>query len=684
MKFSKRIKRFFPAIFFIPLIFLSVLYSGGCSEREDAKSLGAKGEDYQLTSKEIRALRERVSEGPRRKVVVLGFDAASWNIVDPLIKTGKMPHLKKLLERSAYGDLLSLPFFITPPAWTSMFSGCKAWKTGIYSFTRLDSASRKPLIVSSRDVKVPRLWDMASEAGLKTAVIRVPLTYPASPVNGIMLTGFLTPGRTIVRKQTGFKKTIRKIKKQKIKKYGLKSFSLPAKAELKVYGSDVTVFLLNSRNKGSSLYDSAFVIVHASETIRDTLNGEVSTVVIPKQTASCSLDAFTPWLKVLVYKDNIPCRGWVRLMPALPGSISLNIWCSPVYGHLSETDVEFCYPDSLRKEIADRFERFTPNVSHMLPLIRDQIYDDAEYLEYFYNYDDWDLFIFQFQVTDIIQHRNGEGPYTQDVYAGVDKILGDFIAGLPKDAVLVLASDHGGRGYSMIVHLNAWLNKLGLIARKSSGEVDFKHSIALYFDWGIYINRPELEKKWHSIRGFSPKSRESVYEDLVDFLIEKAKSIAGNASKKRLLINMRRATKERDELAPDIIVRGEYPDYFVKQHNRINKVPELIGPPYQDGHIYFHRRKGLFVISGRGIKKGFHAGVQNIYDIAPTILYLLGLPQADYFDGKVMESVFEDTYLSRYSTSKIRTYSLTKRESEEKNLDTEKLEEKLRAIGYVQ
>jgi predicted AlkP superfamily phosphohydrolase/phosphomutase len=127
------------------------------------------------------------------RVLVIGLDCATPQLVfDKWLD--ELPHLRGLCERGAYGNLRSCDPPITVPAWSVMMSSRCPGSLGIYGFRNRSSRAYDQLkIVTSADVKVDRVWDILSQAGKKVIAIGVPLTYPVSKVNGIMVSDFLTP-----------------------------------------------------------------------------------------------------------------------------------------------------------------------------------------------------------------------------------------------------------------------------------------------------------------------------------------------------------------------------------------------------------------------------------------------------------------------------------------------------------
>jgi predicted AlkP superfamily phosphohydrolase/phosphomutase len=126
-------------------------------------------------------------------MLVVGIDGATFDLVRPFMEAGDMPTLKALIERGVSGDLESTIPPITGPAWASFMTGSNPGRHSVGDFMhrRPDDYSLQP--VNSRSVHAATLWELMGDAGKNVIVMNVPVTYPASPVNGIMVTGLLTP-----------------------------------------------------------------------------------------------------------------------------------------------------------------------------------------------------------------------------------------------------------------------------------------------------------------------------------------------------------------------------------------------------------------------------------------------------------------------------------------------------------
>jgi predicted AlkP superfamily phosphohydrolase/phosphomutase len=134
--------------------------------------------------------------------VVVGLDGAAWQLLRPLIADGLMPRLASLISSGAQGRLRSTIPPVTPPAWTSAVTGVNPGRHGIYGFHRGHAQYEHQELMHSGRVQAPTLWEMANKQGQSAGVFNLPMTYPPVPLDGWMISGFMTPG--IGQRMTGF------------------------------------------------------------------------------------------------------------------------------------------------------------------------------------------------------------------------------------------------------------------------------------------------------------------------------------------------------------------------------------------------------------------------------------------------------------------------------------------------
>ena len=127
------------------------------------------------------------------KLLVIGLDGASFNVLDPLIEKGYLPHMAKLIAGGSRADLETTFPPITAVAWSSFMTGKNPGKHGIFEFVRRDHHSNRELAVNASFRQGRAIWDLLSDAGKRVIVHNFPCTYPPHEINGLMIADFMTP-----------------------------------------------------------------------------------------------------------------------------------------------------------------------------------------------------------------------------------------------------------------------------------------------------------------------------------------------------------------------------------------------------------------------------------------------------------------------------------------------------------
>ncbi len=128
-----------------------------------------------------------------RRVVVIALDGATFDLIEPWAAAGLLPHLKQLLQRGAVARLESTLPPITGAAWTSFQTGVQPGRHGHFDWLMRQENSYRLIPISSRSIPQEVLWEYLSRYGKRVGVMGVPVSYPARPINGFMLTDLLTP-----------------------------------------------------------------------------------------------------------------------------------------------------------------------------------------------------------------------------------------------------------------------------------------------------------------------------------------------------------------------------------------------------------------------------------------------------------------------------------------------------------
>jgi predicted AlkP superfamily phosphohydrolase/phosphomutase len=319
----------------------------------------------------------------------------------------------------------------------------------------------------------------------------------------------------------------------------------------------------------------------------------------------------------------------------------------------------------------------------------------------------WEFFMLVFYSIDPIQHQfwrffdtthprhdptlaKKYGGVIPAFYERVDLALGRILARLDDDVSVVVVSDHGAGPEHRAFYLNRWLEKEGVLALKPhiSPLVRWRFShlvykvlkhlkfqgiawtvpqavywelkdridpreglrISYFIDWsktkafaanhteqGVYIN----------LRGREPEGivePGTEYEHLRDHLIARLSQVVDPMTNKPIA---QRVCK-REELyhgpyvdrAPDLVLLQEDGTCLAQKelHPR-----ELFG--WANKTSGTHRSNGLFILRGAGVRTGVTLKAAKIMDVAPTVLYALGLPVPDDMDGRILVEAFEETFV---------------------------------------
>lgn len=126
-----------------------------------------------------------MSERLANKVLLIGWDAADWKIINPLLDQGLMPTLDDFVNQGVMGNLATLRPILSPMLWNSIATGKRPDKHGILGFMEPDPQTGGVRPVTSTSRKVKAIWNILTQCNYKTHVIGWFAGHPAEPINGI-------------------------------------------------------------------------------------------------------------------------------------------------------------------------------------------------------------------------------------------------------------------------------------------------------------------------------------------------------------------------------------------------------------------------------------------------------------------------------------------------------------------
>ncbi|NIM19974.1 MAG: hypothetical protein GTO51_06990 [Candidatus Latescibacteria bacterium] len=641
------------------------LSKGPAASKRASRTAGKTANDKATT--------KTTTQKPPHQVVFIGLDGATWKIIDPMIEEGILPTFKRLKEEGASGILRSVECFFSPPAWTTMQTGYLPEKSGIYTFGSWSGEGNLFHTVSSLDVEVPFVWDVASAAGRRVGVTNMPVTYPVRPVNGIMVSGLLTP----ISYESEEQITNCVFRTHQGKFYeALDSIS---------YGRKIvgrTNFLWSRLALG--LYDTT----DDNEENLDTVALKVSPMgsawkpgkPVPVQVFK--IDKWSPWFQ-LYYREGGP-KGPIRKLACSVNVHRLRarglIKVSPLMRLPSDPKLEMTYPETLGREIEETFGHYLISLGFNPELVPQGVQETAKFASFFYDYDDWDLFLYTFMAPDNIQHQEGVSNRTKHAYKTIDRFLAELLERMPADATLILASDHGFAEFEYAIDLNKFFEDISVLS--NSRNVNFDKSLAFTDRWCVYFNEKLLTRGVLMRRGIPIEEGQEPRETLIAYMKEEAKNITDPETGRAFPVELIEVPEDAAGNPPAMIVTGAYSDYFVEGSDlRINS-PKVVRRANKR-ESWYHERNGMYLLWGNHIQAGIDAGIRNIQDITPTILYLMDLPLAKDFDGEVIDTAIRPEFLAQKSTYYLRKYAELTPARDASYEELQSLEDMLKTLGYI-
>jgi predicted AlkP superfamily phosphohydrolase/phosphomutase len=128
------------------------------------------------------------------KVLVIGLDGVTFDLLGPWIEAGELPNLQRLIRQGAWGKLRTTLPPISSSSWSSFLTGVNPGKHGLVDFVYPGADSYKVTMINATSRRTRSLWNWLNDAGYKVGLLGIPTTYPTEPVDGFMISGFLAPG----------------------------------------------------------------------------------------------------------------------------------------------------------------------------------------------------------------------------------------------------------------------------------------------------------------------------------------------------------------------------------------------------------------------------------------------------------------------------------------------------------
>ena len=132
--------------------------------------------------------REPSAERPR-PLVVIGVDGLEWRLAIELASAGRLPEISGLMRDGTFARTATMEPTLSPPIWTSMATGVIPDRHGIHGFVRqqIRGANGEPMLYTNRERRVKAVWNVASDAGVRSCIVGYWMTFPVEPIEGVMV-----------------------------------------------------------------------------------------------------------------------------------------------------------------------------------------------------------------------------------------------------------------------------------------------------------------------------------------------------------------------------------------------------------------------------------------------------------------------------------------------------------------
>lgn len=591
-----------------------------------------------------------------KRVVVVGLDGMDYHRTKHLLAADRLPNLQALADTGCFQPLWSTCPPISPAAWSSFMTGVNPGKHRIYDFLRRDPKTYLPELSSARLASAGRgkkhtenlrrskpFWHVLSEYGLTSTLLRIPITYPAEPFNGRLLSGLCLPD---LKGTQGAYTLIAETKPDGVPDERF------LESRFQSGKSDLTIELHEAGGRFMARCDLRLIRTKRGK-LRIT-NGSRTIELTP--------DLYSPWYR-LKFR-----RGWKSFSGIVKFRIlnlrPLKLYMTPIQIDPERPAMPISHPVYYSVYLAKLLGPFaTLGLAEDTNALNDGVLDDEMFIEQVYDiHAERESMFFNalkrtrrgvcacvFDATDRMQHmfirksRSGESfdeeaeEVLEDLYKRVDDMIGRIRKKLRRRDLLIVLSDHGFTAFHTGIDLNAWLRENGYLCRlpeaaasDSLRDVDWSKTRAYTFGLsGVYLNRKGRESQG-IVDG---DSLMALKKELTQRLLDLRDPDSGRRVIEHVYDTAAIYRGPYRDDGPDLIIgyaegyraawsaaNGRTDGEIFLENNKLWRGDHCVDYRLVPGVLFMNRRADT--------------GHETfLMDMAPTILQALGAPPPEYMDG---------------------------------------------------
>ena len=618
-----------------------------------------------------------------RRVVILGLDGMDHGLTAAMLEEGKLPHLAALRRKGGFRPLGSTVPPISPVAWSSFQTGVNPGKHNIFDFLTPDLHGYHAKL-SSVEIRPPRrvlklgkyriplggstvrllrksrpFWNVLSDHGIFSSILRVPITFPPEKLRGVLLSAMCVPDLRGTQGMFAHYTTRRRDEGEKI-------------------GGDVHAVVRDGNTVKAELIGPD----HPFRPDLGAVKAPFAVTVTAPGRARIKIDGATHELKQGLYTDWV--RVGFRVMPGvkifgickmllLQTETEFGLYVTPVNIDPEKPAMAVGYPAVFKKYLAKKQGAFaTLGLAEDTWALNEHVIDDDQFIEQCLDadrereamfFDALDkvprgLVVCVFDGTDRLQHtfwRDIDPSHPArpeqhvldsrdvigDLYRRMDDLVGKTVAKCDRDnTMLMVISDHGFGPFRRGIDLNRWLLDSGyLTLRDGRGDEDHLAGV----DWsqtrafaiglsGIYIN---LKDKYSQGIVEPGAEADRLRQEIAGRLTDLFDDEEGESAVKRVYVASQFYRGPYKENGPDLIP-GYQRGYRVSWETAIGRMTDRVFHPNTKAWSGDHCVDPSLVPGILFCNRSIEEVRPRLMDIGPTVLSMFGVAVPEYMDGKAL------------------------------------------------